>query len=243
MPMSTLTLEVIESFTVREHGQVSAWQVGQRMTLSPEKAARVIERVGPKVRVVEREGVDPAIGSIVLWSHERGLVHDVLIHHDTQWIWVETATREGWTHTRAEAAARCRRCQGTRWWWSKDAAIPCGFSHDWVADHDPRTGKEKGPGHPADRDHLDECRRHRFRFTPSLAILCATCHPPMPSPDTWSAAWDEIVQLRHSLTDPTTESLVQACDAAFSHGDYPAFLREWVRLTVFVGQLVRPYGR
>ena len=270
--MSILTLEVLEPFTVKEHGLVSSWQVGQRMSLSQEKAQRVIDRVGAKVRVVEHDNidhaigtvvqasqeflvvsppspvliepvagpvtVDPLVGSVVLWSNERGLVRDT--HHDRalRWIWVETATRVGWTCA-VEAGARCRRCQGARWWWSKAVAIPCGFSHDWVPHHDPETGEPKGPGRPADRDHLDECRRHRFRFTPSLAILCATCHPPMPSRDDWSAAWDEIIQLRHGLTDPTTATLVQACEAAFSQGDYPGFLREWLRLTVFVGQVVR----
>jgi hypothetical protein len=271
--MSIWTLEIVESFTVKQGGRITTWAPRQRMALPPEKAQRVIDRVGLKVRVVEHDmldhmigtvvqasqeflvvsppspvviepaagpvTVDPLVGSIVLWSNERGLVRDTHLDCALRWIWVETATRVGWTCT-VKAGVRCRRCQGARWWWSKAVAIPCGFSHDWVPHHNPEAGEPRGTGRPANPDHLNECCRHRYRSTHSLAILCVICHPPTPSHDDWSAAWEEIIQLRQGVTDPTIASLVQACDAAFSQGDYPAFLREWVRLAVFVGQVVRP---
>lgn len=224
--MSILTLEVIEPFTTKEHGQVSAWQVGQRMALSQEKAQRVIECVGRKVRVVEHDRVDRAIGTVVRWGCERGLICDVIVDRAFRWLWVETATRAGWTRT-AETTT-CPRCRGVQWWWSKDAAIPCGFSHDWIARRDLETGEGRGPGHPANRDHLNECCRHRFRFVRSLALLCATCHPPMPSPEDWAAAWREIADLSAGIMvdDLRYAPLVgtlQQCDEAFRAGDYAGF--------------------
>jgi len=52
--MSTLTLEVLAPFTVRQDGKRTTWHPGKRVTLSPEKAQLVIKRVGKKVRVVEQ---------------------------------------------------------------------------------------------------------------------------------------------------------------------------------------------
>jgi hypothetical protein len=51
--MSTLTLEVLAPFTVQQNGRVTTWHPGQHMTLSQEKARRVLDRVGGKVRVLE----------------------------------------------------------------------------------------------------------------------------------------------------------------------------------------------
>jgi hypothetical protein len=51
--MSTLILEVVEPFTVKEDGRVTTWAPGQQMRLSPAKAQRVLACVGNKVRVVE----------------------------------------------------------------------------------------------------------------------------------------------------------------------------------------------
>lgn len=187
---------------------------------------------------VDPSTMDPVVGSVVQWSDERGLVLDTRMDDAIQWFWTETASRAGWTRT-VMVGAQCHRCHGDRWWWSKAGIIPCSFSHDWVPHYDRETGEPKGPGRPADRDHLDECCRHRYRSTESLAILCVTCHPPTPSSDEWAAACDEITQLRHGLTDPTTANLTQACEVAFSEGDYPGFLRERMRLTVFVGHVGR----
>jgi hypothetical protein len=67
--MSTLTLEVLAPFTVRQHGHVTTWQPGQRMILSQEKARRVLACVGNKVRMVESNRVDgDLLGQIVTWE-------------------------------------------------------------------------------------------------------------------------------------------------------------------------------
>jgi hypothetical protein len=56
--MSTLTLEVLAPFTVRQHGQITTWHAGHRVTLSQEKAQRVLARVGDKVRVLDGDSCD-----------------------------------------------------------------------------------------------------------------------------------------------------------------------------------------
>jgi hypothetical protein len=74
--MSTLTLEVLAAFTVRQYGQVTTWHPGKRVTLSPDKAQRVIERVGNKVRVVTSTRVGSDLtGQIVTW--------------ESPWLWGE----------------------------------------------------------------------------------------------------------------------------------------------------------
>ena len=225
--MSILTLEVIEPFTVKEHGQVSSWQIGQRMALSPEKAQRVMDRVGNKVRVVEPEVIDPAIGTVVQCGCERGLICDVIVEHALRWLWVETATRTGWTRTAREKAT-CPRCHGMQWWWARAQIIPCGFTHDWVPYYDPETGAPRGPGRPANRDHLNECCAHRFRTASTLMILCAACHPPLPSQDDWEKAWHEVAELSARITVDDLRyapllGAIQQCDEAFKGGDYARF--------------------
>jgi hypothetical protein len=51
--MSTWTLEVLAPFTMQQHGQITTWQPGQRMTLPQEKAQRVLDYVGDKVRLLD----------------------------------------------------------------------------------------------------------------------------------------------------------------------------------------------
>jgi hypothetical protein len=53
--MSTWTLEVLEAFTIKQDGHVQTCSPGQRITLSPEKAQIVIDRVGTKVRRILKE--------------------------------------------------------------------------------------------------------------------------------------------------------------------------------------------
>lgn len=62
--MSTWTLEVLAPFTVQEHGQITTWQRGQRMTLPHDKARRVLACVGRKVRLLTRA----LTGHIVTWE-------------------------------------------------------------------------------------------------------------------------------------------------------------------------------
>jgi hypothetical protein len=170
------------------------------------QTAQELQVISPPSPVVREPAtvpltVEQLVGSVVIWCNERGLVRDTQQDRAVRWIWVETATRAGWTRTVKEGAL-CRRCHGERWWWSKAVTTPCGFSHDGVQHLDSETGQLKGPSRRADRDHLDECRRHRFRITPSLAILCVACHPPVPSHGDWSAAWHDIAELSCGLTDP-----------------------------------------
>jgi hypothetical protein len=62
--MSTLTLEVLAPFTVQQHGLVTTWHPGQRMTLSHEKARRVLACVGAKVRLLDGD----RLGHIITWT-------------------------------------------------------------------------------------------------------------------------------------------------------------------------------
>ncbi len=133
----TLTLEVIEPFTVREHGEVRACHIGQRMVLSEEKAKRVMERVGHKVRIVEPDPMDPVIGTTVSRSmefmYEDGtrvigvgpwIVTDlVLVDHESgflpgRWLLLVHGADWRWSHESKTSVFRCPNCKGSRCWWS-----------------------------------------------------------------------------------------------------------------------------
>ncbi len=138
----SIWIEVVEPFTVREHGQVSSWQVGQRMVLSPEKAQRVIERVGNKVRVVEHDTMDHAIGTAVQASldfhTEAGecvsgvgpwVVADVVVVDNEpelvngRWLLLVHGPDLRWSHESMIAPYRCHACKGARFWWSANTVL------------------------------------------------------------------------------------------------------------------------
>jgi hypothetical protein len=140
--MSILTLEVIEPFTVKEHGQVSSWQVGQRMALSPEKAQRVLDRVGDKVRIVEPDAIDFAIGTVVEASMEfltdagervvgtgPWIVTDVVaVEHEPRllsgrWLLLSHGSNRQWSHESTTTVYHCPNCKGARCWWSAHTVL------------------------------------------------------------------------------------------------------------------------
>lgn len=53
--MSILTFEVLESFSLKRDGHVTTCSPGQRISLSQEKAQRMLEHVGEKVRLIQDE--------------------------------------------------------------------------------------------------------------------------------------------------------------------------------------------
>lgn len=141
-PMSIWILEVVEPFTVKEHGQVSSWQAGQRMTLPQEKAQRVMACVGVKVRVVDSESLDSAIGSVIqtsmdflLESGERvpgvgpWVVADVVAVEPEsgllpgRWLLLVHGQDWRWSHDSMITPYRCPRCKGARCWWSANTVL------------------------------------------------------------------------------------------------------------------------
>ena len=91
----SIWIEVIESFTVKEHGEVSAWQAGQRMSLTPEQARRVIERVGSKVRVVEHL----QMGDLITWKRAgvKRIGQVDFLHVDADGtVWAFVAEGQSW---------------------------------------------------------------------------------------------------------------------------------------------------
>lgn len=62
--MLTLTFEVLESFSLKRNGHITTCSPGQRISVPEEKAQRMLERVGGKVRLVQDEPleivIDPA---------------------------------------------------------------------------------------------------------------------------------------------------------------------------------------
>ena len=95
--MSILTFEVVESFTLKRDGQVTTCSPGQRLKLPHDKAQRVLEQVGGKVRLVQDEppatksiekhandGYVPMPGAWVRWkrgddSQAAGIVDQVIV--------------------------------------------------------------------------------------------------------------------------------------------------------------------
>jgi len=204
MLMSILTLEVIEPFTVKEHGRVSAWQVGQRVVLSPEKAQRVIDRVGDKVRVVNQDTMEQVIGTAVeaslVFQTEAGvrvegmgpwIVADadmvatekepgflagrwLLLVHGLAWRWCHETKIEHWSY-------HCPTCKGARFWWSADT------------------------------------------------VLCVQCIPP--SVPQWQGLWREVADLSVGITlDAPLLDALRHCDEAFKAGDYTGFQAGVVRV-------------
>ena len=197
--MSILMLEVVEPFTVKEHGQVLSWLIGQRMALSAEKAQRVIEQVGPKVRVVKGQALDHMIGAVVQgpmdFKNEVGsyvigtgpwVVEDVMVVNQNhgvlpgRWLLLIHGQAWRWCHeTKVEQRPyRCPNCKTSRCWWSKDT------------------------------------------------VLCFQCNPP--SVPQWRDLWREVAELSGGITmdDPRYTSLLEAmqqCEKAFMAIDYAEF--------------------
>jgi hypothetical protein len=211
--MSILTLEVIAPFTVREHGQVSSWQVGQRMVLSPEKAKRIISRVGSKVRVVNQQTMDHAIGTVVQASlefqTEAGLrvtetgpwiVADVtVVEHEPgllagRWLLLVHGRDWRWSHESRIAPYRCPTCKGTRCWWSANT------------------------------------------------VLCVECLPPSAPqwPALWRevAALSAGITMEDRRYAPLLGAL-QQCDDAFKAGDYARFQSGVIRVRRVVQDLMK----
>lgn len=95
--MSILTFEVLESFSLKRDGYVTTCSPGQRLELPHDKAQRVLEQVGEKVRLVQNElpapmsiekhandGYVPMPGALVRCqrgdgSHAMGIVDQVIV--------------------------------------------------------------------------------------------------------------------------------------------------------------------
>ncbi len=79
--MSTLTFEVLESFSLKRDGQVTTCSPGQRISLPEDKAQRMLEHVGEKVRLVQDEPsetvIEPAAPHArpVWWETMAGELH------------------------------------------------------------------------------------------------------------------------------------------------------------------------
>jgi hypothetical protein len=207
--MSTWILEIVEPFTVQQGGHVTAWAPGQRMALSPEKAQRVIDRVGRKVRVVGPDLIDAMIGTVVeaplefLRIVNEGednettqrvigvgpwIVHDVVGVESGvltgRWLWLVHGPDQRWTHESKTGPYHCPKCRVARCWSSK------------------------------------------------YTVICAGCIPPT-CPE-WRALWREVAELSVGLTpeDPRYAPFVDevnGCDEAFRHGDYAGFQRGVIR--------------
>ena len=54
--MPSLTIEVLEQLRVKHNGVLESWAPGQRFELTEDKARRLIEQVGDKVRIVDTPG-------------------------------------------------------------------------------------------------------------------------------------------------------------------------------------------
>jgi hypothetical protein len=138
----SIWIEVVEPFTVKEHGQVSSWQVGQRMVLSPEKVQRIIDRVGSKVRVVNQQTMDHAIGTVVQASLEFQTEAGMRVTGTGPWIVADVTVVENepdllagrwlllvhgldwrWSHESRTTPSRCPTCKGARFWWSANTVL------------------------------------------------------------------------------------------------------------------------
>lgn len=204
----SILIEVVQPFTVREHGQVSSWQIGQRKVLTPENAQRVIERVGSKVRVVDPDAMDHMIGTAVQASMEYvifenegqsnaatrritgagpWIVADVVVVDGEpglltgRWLLLVHGPSLRWSHESTVTPYRCPTCKGAHVWWSEHT------------------------------------------------VLCAQCIPP--SVPQWQILWREVAALSAGLTvDAPLLAALQSCDDAFKAGDYAGFQAGVVRV-------------
>ncbi|MCS6305996.1 MAG: hypothetical protein H8K07_20375 [Nitrospira sp.] len=140
--MSTLTIEVLESVTIKKNGQVESWHPGQRVTLPPEQAKRIMAQIGHKVRLIDDEAMDEWIGRAVAVPTEfksadgklveelaPWIVEDVFLVNEPglvagRWLLLSHGSERRFRVEAGTRSYKCPKCSGSACW-SGEHTVQC----------------------------------------------------------------------------------------------------------------------